>query len=96
MILSFYNMGQTPNRLRYQTFNLAEISPVWVRFPPGSPKFQENSMNFRHWCYEKWQEHCEEVRSWTGQDPLYLSAEYFNKYKWWLRREYRATVACHC
>ena len=49
-------------------------------------------MNFRHWCYEKWMEHCDEVYNWTGHSPLYLSAEYFGRYKWWLRREFRAVV----
>ena len=47
-------------------------------------------MKFRHWCYERWQDHCDEVVQWTGSSPRYLSAEYFNKYKWWLKREYRA------
>ena len=48
-------------------------------------------MTFRHWCRLKWQEHCDEVSAWTGNNPQYLSAEYFEKYKWWLRREYRTT-----
>ena len=48
-------------------------------------------MNFRLWCYETWQEHCSEILAWTGRNPYYLSSEYFNKYRWWLRREYRAT-----
>ena len=50
-------------------------------------------MNFRAWCYEKWHEHCDEIEQWTGRRPSYLSAEYFSKYKWWLRREFRSTVA---
>jgi hypothetical protein len=37
-----------------------------------------------------WYRHCEEVEAWTGSSPAYLSAEYFGKYKWWLRREFRA------
>ena len=51
-------------------------------------------MTFRQWCYEKWMEHCDEVEAWTGQypGPRYLSAEYFGKYKWWLRREFRAVA----
>ncbi len=44
---------------------------------------------FRQWCYEKWQDHCDEVEAWTGKRVLYLSSEYFSKYKWWLKREYR-------
>ena len=46
-------------------------------------------MKFRYWCTLKWYEHCDEVLAWTGQSPNYLSQEYFNKYKWWLRREFR-------
>ena len=49
-------------------------------------------MKFRQWCIEKWYEHCDEVEEWTGQRPSYLSAEYFGKYKWWLRREFRSVV----
>jgi uncharacterized protein CbrC (UPF0167 family) len=51
---------------------------------------KETTMDFRTWCREKWFEHCEEIEAWTGNSPRYLSAEYFSKYKWWLRREYRA------
>jgi hypothetical protein len=46
---------------------------------------------FRAWCYEKWLEHCDEVEAWTKHSVGYLSQEYFNKYKWWLKREYRST-----
>jgi hypothetical protein len=49
-------------------------------------------MNFRHWCWEKWQEHQDEVHSWEGRYPTATGTEYFNKYKWWLRREYQSTV----
>ena len=49
-------------------------------------------MKFRQWCHEKWYEHCDEVEAWTGHSPLYLSDAYFNKYKWWLRREFRSVV----
>ena len=46
---------------------------------------------FRVWCYEKWLEHCDEVGAWTKQNVRYLSQEYFGKYKWWLKREFRST-----
>ena len=46
---------------------------------------------FRAWCYHRWQDHCDEVEAWTGQRVGYLLAEYFARYKWWLRREYIAT-----
>lgn len=45
-------------------------------------------MEFRAWVREKWFEHCDELLAWTGNSPCYLSKEYFEKYKWWLKREY--------
>ena len=45
-------------------------------------------MTFRNWCREKWYEHVDELDSY--QQPLpYTAKEYFAKYKFWLRREYR-------
>ena len=45
-------------------------------------------MNFRQWCYEMWHEHQTELEAY-GQ-PLPSSAkEYFAKYKYWLKREYK-------
>lgn len=49
-------------------------------------------MNFRAWCQEKWYEHCDEILSWSGHNVKYLSSDYFGKYKWWLKRQYRAEV----
>lgn len=46
-------------------------------------------VTFRSWCQLMWVEHVEEVSAWTGGVPDYLSKEYFNKYRWWLKREYR-------
>lgn len=46
-------------------------------------------MNFRTWCQEKWYEHCNEFESWFKRQPDYTSKEYFAKYKYWLKREYR-------
>ena len=46
-------------------------------------------MKFRQWCHEKWQEHQEELSGY-GQPLPYTSREYFNKYRWWLKREFRA------
>ena len=45
-------------------------------------------MSFRLWLQEKWYEHCEELVGY-GQAITYTSQEYFNKYKYWLKREYR-------
>ena len=45
-------------------------------------------MSFRQWLQEKWFEHVEELLSYN-QRVTYTSQEYFNKYKYWLKREYR-------
>jgi hypothetical protein len=46
-------------------------------------------MNFRIWLTERWLEHAEEILAWTGTPPKYTAKDYFQKYKWWLRREYQ-------
>lgn len=46
-------------------------------------------MNFRTWCQEKWYEHIDELISITGKTPSYNSKDYFAKYKFWLKREYK-------
>jgi hypothetical protein len=46
------------------------------------------SGSFRHWCNEKWYEHKDELVSY-GQPLSYDSRQYFEKYKYWLKREYR-------
>jgi hypothetical protein len=46
-------------------------------------------MEFRHWLQQKWFEHCEEVETWEKRPPCYGAKEYFKKYRWWLRREFR-------
>lgn len=45
-------------------------------------------MTFRMWCYEKWQEHRDEMESY-GQGLPYSAAKYFDQYKYWLKREYK-------
>lgn len=49
-------------------------------------------MTFRRWCQEKWYEHIDEMIEMTGHQPAYTSQQYFNKYRWWLRREYKYQV----
>jgi hypothetical protein len=44
--------------------------------------------SFRHWCVEKWYEHQDELESYNQVLP-YTSKEYFAKYKFWLKREYK-------
>lgn len=48
-------------------------------------------MTFRHWLQEMWQEHCDELLSYGQfQERRDLKPEdYFQKYKWWLKREYK-------
>jgi hypothetical protein len=48
-------------------------------------------MSFRFWCREKWFEHCAELESY-GQKLPYSQQQYFDTYKWWLKREYRHQV----
>lgn len=45
---------------------------------------------FRVWLQEMWYEHLDELQV-IGQTPnaKYTLKEYFNKYKYWLKREYR-------
>jgi hypothetical protein len=45
-------------------------------------------MTFRHWLHEKWLEHQDELESY-GQTLSYDLKEYFARYKYWLKREYR-------
>jgi hypothetical protein len=42
---------------------------------------------FKLWLYELWQDNCTELEEYHLQ--RYTLKEYYNKYKWWLRREYR-------
>jgi hypothetical protein len=45
------------------------------------------SKSFREWLQDLWRENCDENDGW-GQPRMTLQ-EYFARYKWWLRREYR-------
>jgi hypothetical protein len=43
--------------------------------------------DFRIWVEDIWRENCEERLIWQeARQPL---NEYFQRYKWWLKREYR-------
>lgn len=44
---------------------------------------------FRVWVNQLWLEHKKEVLEFTGKPVNYEASEYFAKYKWWLRREYK-------
>ena len=43
---------------------------------------------FRTWCNEKWYEHQDELAVY-GQPLLYSAQQYFERYKFWLKREYK-------
>lgn len=45
-------------------------------------------MDFRTWLQEMWMRHKDELDS-LGQTIDYNMADYFNRYKYWLKREYR-------
>lgn len=45
-------------------------------------------MSFRIWLQERWFQHKEEMENWA-QPVNYDLRQYFNKYRWWLKREYR-------
>jgi hypothetical protein len=51
---------------------------------------EKNNSRFRKWLREIYAENCEEHR--VYQQPLFTLADYWNRYKWWLRREYRYRV----
>lgn len=46
-------------------------------------------MTFRLWLQEKWFEHLDELMLMGQPMPTYDIREYFNKYKYWLKREYK-------
>lgn len=50
---------------------------------------KSNGMMFRQWVQEMWYEHVEESRAWNGYETTATPREYFTKYKYWLKREYR-------
>ena len=45
-------------------------------------------MSFRHWCKEKWFDYISECQEY-GLPPVLDANQYFSKYKYWLKREYR-------
>jgi len=47
-------------------------------------------MPFRSWVQEMYFENQDELLGWSEIIPSnYSLSTYFNRYKWWLRREYR-------
>lgn len=50
---------------------------------------QPSMKTFRFWLQEKWFEHRDELESMHMGIPDYTIREYFNRHKYWLKREYR-------
>lgn len=46
-------------------------------------------MTFRMWLQNKWYEHLDELVAMNQPKPGYDIKYYFNKYKYWLKREYK-------
>lgn len=47
----------------------------------------KKSNGFRVWVDSIWRDHCIECRIW--REPAKSLSEYFNQYKWWLKREFK-------
>ena len=47
----------------------------------------KNWSPFRAWVHQLWIENCDEHQQYNS--TRYGEQEYFQKYKWWLKREYR-------
>lgn len=47
--------------------------------------------NFRNWVHNLWLDNCEERSIYFSGERL-SHQEYFQKFKWWLRKEYRQQI----
>lgn len=47
----------------------------------------KNNSKFRYWLRNIWLENCREHEDFN--ELPYTLVEYWHRYKWWLRREYR-------
>ena len=45
--------------------------------------------SFRVWLQDMWYTHLDELDSWNMPRPDYTSTAYFQRFRWWLRAEYR-------
>jgi hypothetical protein len=53
----------------------------------ADPQSPRTSSEFRNWVRNLWIENCEE-RLVYQEDPVTIQ-QYWNTYKWWIKREYR-------
>lgn len=49
----------------------------------------KTNKTFRVWLQDMWLAHLDELDSWGLSRPDYTSAVYFQRFRWWLRAEYR-------
>jgi len=47
----------------------------------------QKQSHFRHWVHNVWYDNSAEHEAY--RELPYTINEYFNKYKWWLKREYK-------
>jgi hypothetical protein len=47
---------------------------------------------FRSWLGRMWFDHKTEFEMYNRRFPDYTEAEYFKKYRWWLKREYQHRI----
>jgi hypothetical protein len=45
--------------------------------------------SFKVWLQEMWYQHLDELDGYGMPRPDYTSAAYFQRFRWWLRAEYR-------
>lgn len=68
-------------KTRLTTKNYSGIIVAYIELPGVC-------MSFRIWLQERWFQHKEEMEHWA-QPVNYDLRYYFNRYRWWLKREYR-------
>lgn len=58
--------------------------------PDQKNKTQKSQISFRNWLLLIWQDNCSEHDAYN--ELPYTMEEYFHKYRWWLKREYRHQI----
>lgn len=53
----------------------------------------KTNKTFRVWLQDMWLAHLDELDSWGLARPDYTSAVYFQRFRWWLRAEYRRQLS---
>lgn len=56
--------------------------------PADQKNLAKPTSKFRSWVHNLWIDNCEERVLYCDGDKL-TEQEYFQRFKWWLRREYR-------